>query len=90
MQNRLYYLHTYFVGPLSHSLTRYLSGNPLQCSCENMWIKLWLGLDETENQELQCIDEGGIKSLSRLAPAACGKCYPTAIELFTAHDHHTQ
>ncbi|XP_041914757.1 neurotrophic tyrosine kinase, receptor, type 2b isoform X1 [Alosa sapidissima] len=49
----------------------YLSGNPLQCSCENMWIKLWLGLDETENQELQCIDEGGIKSLSRLAPAAC-------------------
>ena len=67
---------TCFVGPTIR-LHRYLSGNPLQCSCENMWIKLWLGLDETENQELQCIDEEGIKSLSRLSPAACGKPYPT-------------
>ncbi|XP_028829402.1 neurotrophic tyrosine kinase, receptor, type 2b isoform X2 [Denticeps clupeoides] len=50
----------------------YLSGNPLQCSCKNMWIKLWLGLEETESQGLQCIeDEGGIKSLSRLSIPNC-------------------
>uniref|UniRef100_A0A8K9X0I4 Tyrosine-protein kinase receptor n=1 Tax=Oncorhynchus mykiss TaxID=8022 RepID=A0A8K9X0I4_ONCMY len=27
---------------------RILSGNPLHCSCENMWMKLWLG-EENEN-----------------------------------------
>uniref|UniRef100_A0A673C9N3 Tyrosine-protein kinase receptor n=1 Tax=Sphaeramia orbicularis TaxID=375764 RepID=A0A673C9N3_9TELE len=28
-----------------------LSGNPLHCSCENMWIKLWLG-EEADTQDL--------------------------------------
>ncbi|KAM6959396.1 BDNF/NT-3 growth factors receptor [Aplochiton taeniatus] len=48
-----------------------LSGNPLHCSCENMWIKLWLG-DEAEAQELKCIEEGGgRKPLSRLTLPTC-------------------
>ncbi|XP_063065757.1 neurotrophic tyrosine kinase, receptor, type 2b [Engraulis encrasicolus] len=50
----------------------YLSGNPLRCSCENMWIKMFLGTEETDNQELQCMgDEAGIMPLSRLAPKSC-------------------
>uniref|UniRef100_A0A8P4K506 Tyrosine-protein kinase receptor n=1 Tax=Dicentrarchus labrax TaxID=13489 RepID=A0A8P4K506_DICLA len=39
-----------------------LSGNPLHCSCENMWIKLWLG-EEADTQELHCIEDGGGRKL---------------------------
>ncbi|XP_035021381.1 neurotrophic tyrosine kinase, receptor, type 2a isoform X1 [Hippoglossus stenolepis] len=39
-----------------------LSGNPLHCSCENMWIKLWLG-EEADTQDLRCIEEGGERKL---------------------------
>ncbi len=50
-----------------------LSGNPLHCSCENMWIKLWLG-EEAENQDLRCIEDGGArKPLHRLSLPNCGK-----------------
>ncbi|XP_038161685.1 neurotrophic tyrosine kinase, receptor, type 2a isoform X11 [Cyprinodon tularosa] len=46
-----------------------LSGNPLHCSCENMWIKLWLG---EEAQDLRCIEDGGArKPLSRLTLPNC-------------------
>uniref|UniRef100_A0A4W5L3L3 Growth factor receptor NTRK leucine rich repeat C-terminal domain-containing protein n=1 Tax=Hucho hucho TaxID=62062 RepID=A0A4W5L3L3_9TELE len=49
-----------------------LSGNPLHCSCENMWMKLWLG-EEADAQELKCIEEGGgRKPLTRLNPPHCG------------------
>ncbi|XP_017551927.1 neurotrophic tyrosine kinase, receptor, type 2a isoform X1 [Pygocentrus nattereri] len=34
-----------------------LSGNPLQCSCENMWMKQWRG--EEAEAELLCVEEGG-------------------------------
>uniref|UniRef100_UPI0037E827E7 BDNF/NT-3 growth factors receptor n=1 Tax=Semicossyphus pulcher TaxID=241346 RepID=UPI0037E827E7 len=48
-----------------------LSGNPLHCSCENMWIKLWLG-EEADTQELRCIEDGGgRKLLSRLTLPNC-------------------
>ncbi|XP_029916856.1 BDNF/NT-3 growth factors receptor isoform X1 [Myripristis murdjan] len=48
-----------------------LSGNPLRCSCENMWIKLWLG-EEADIQELRCIEEGGgRKPLSKLTLPNC-------------------
>ncbi|KAM9394383.1 BDNF/NT-3 growth factors receptor [Pholidichthys leucotaenia] len=48
-----------------------LSGNPLHCSCENMWIKLWLG-EEADNQDLRCIEDGGArKLLSRLTLPSC-------------------
>ncbi|XP_022054784.1 neurotrophic tyrosine kinase, receptor, type 2a isoform X2 [Acanthochromis polyacanthus] len=48
-----------------------LSGNPLHCSCENMWIKLWLG-EEADTQELRCIEDGGArKLLSRLTLPNC-------------------
>lgn len=48
-----------------------LSGNPLHCSCENMWIKLWLG-EEADNQELRCTEDGGgRKLLSRLMLPNC-------------------
>ncbi|XP_061586225.1 neurotrophic tyrosine kinase, receptor, type 2a [Cololabis saira] len=39
-----------------------LSGNPLHCSCENMWIKLWLG-EEADTQDLRCIEDGGARKL---------------------------
>ncbi|XP_017269310.1 neurotrophic tyrosine kinase, receptor, type 2a isoform X2 [Kryptolebias marmoratus] len=39
-----------------------LSGNPLHCSCENMWIKLLLG-EEADTQELRCIEDGGARKL---------------------------
>ncbi|KAK5909840.1 hypothetical protein CesoFtcFv8_003733 [Champsocephalus esox] len=48
-----------------------LTGNPLHCSCENMWMKLWLG-EEADNQELRCIEDGGVrKLLSRLTLPNC-------------------
>ncbi|XP_062310218.1 neurotrophic tyrosine kinase, receptor, type 2a isoform X2 [Osmerus eperlanus] len=48
-----------------------LSGNPLRCSCDNMWMKLWLG-EEAEQQELQCIQEGGgRRPLTRLTLPGC-------------------
>ncbi|XP_073322137.1 BDNF/NT-3 growth factors receptor [Pagrus major] len=48
-----------------------LSGNPLHCSCENMWIKLWLG-EEADTQDLRCIEDGGArKMLSRLTLPNC-------------------
>ncbi|XP_036382236.1 neurotrophic tyrosine kinase, receptor, type 2a [Megalops cyprinoides] len=48
-----------------------LSGNPLQCSCENMWIRLWLG-EEADSQELRCTEVGGVRRpLSKLAPPGC-------------------
>ncbi|KAM6944160.1 BDNF/NT-3 growth factors receptor [Lycodopsis pacificus] len=48
-----------------------LTGNPLHCSCENMWIKLWLG-EEADTQELRCIEDGGRrKLLSRLILPNC-------------------
>uniref|UniRef100_H2TI00 Tyrosine-protein kinase receptor n=1 Tax=Takifugu rubripes TaxID=31033 RepID=H2TI00_TAKRU len=51
----------------------FLSGNPLHCSCENMWIKLWLG-EEADAQELRCIEDGGgRKLLSRLTLPNCGQ-----------------
>lgn len=48
-----------------------LSGNPLRCSCENMWIKLWLG-EEADTQDLRCVEDGGDrKLLSRLTLPKC-------------------
>ncbi|XP_077571097.1 BDNF/NT-3 growth factors receptor-like isoform X2 [Stigmatopora nigra] len=48
-----------------------LTGNPLHCSCENMWIKLWMG-EEADIQELRCIEEGGGRRLlSRLKLLNC-------------------
>uniref|UniRef100_A0A3B3ZEJ5 Tyrosine-protein kinase receptor n=1 Tax=Periophthalmus magnuspinnatus TaxID=409849 RepID=A0A3B3ZEJ5_9GOBI len=35
------------------------SGNPLDCVCENLWIKL-RPQEEMESQELRCFDEGGV------------------------------
>lgn len=52
-------------------LFRLLSGNPLQCACENIWIKVWL--DESERESLQCLQEGGrAEFLSGLTLPSCG------------------
>uniref|UniRef100_A0A3P8VXU2 Neurotrophic receptor tyrosine kinase 2 n=2 Tax=Cynoglossus semilaevis TaxID=244447 RepID=A0A3P8VXU2_CYNSE len=59
--------------PFKHLNISYLtlSGNPLHCSCENMWIKLWLG-EEADTQDLRCIEDGGArKLLSRLNLPYC-------------------
>ncbi|XP_018614952.1 BDNF/NT-3 growth factors receptor isoform X2 [Scleropages formosus] len=48
-----------------------LTGNRLRCSCENMWIRLWLG-DEADSQELRCLeDSGGEKPLLQFSPPNC-------------------
>ncbi|XP_029300823.1 LOW QUALITY PROTEIN: BDNF/NT-3 growth factors receptor-like [Cottoperca gobio] len=48
-----------------------LSGNPLDCVCENMWIKLRL-LEESDSPDLKCIDERGApKAFATLAPPDC-------------------
>ncbi|XP_057205108.1 BDNF/NT-3 growth factors receptor-like [Triplophysa rosa] len=50
--------------------TLLLSGNPLQCACENIWIKTWL--DESEREGLQCLQEGGeAEALSGLTLPSC-------------------
>ncbi|KAK2816201.1 hypothetical protein Q7C36_022472 [Tachysurus vachellii] len=38
--------------------TLLLAGNPLRCTCENIWIKSWLDLSERD--QLRCRQEGGI------------------------------
>ncbi|KAK7933806.1 hypothetical protein WMY93_004702 [Mugilogobius chulae] len=64
-----------------------LSGNPLHCSCENMWIKLTLG-EEADNQDLRCIEDGGVRRpLSRLSLPNC--VAPKITKLSDAiPDHH--
>uniref|UniRef100_A0A3P9LDE8 Tyrosine-protein kinase receptor n=1 Tax=Oryzias latipes TaxID=8090 RepID=A0A3P9LDE8_ORYLA len=57
-----------------------LSGNPLRCSCENMWIKLLLG-EEADIQELRCTEDGGArKLLSRLTLPNCGNPSKTSVK----------
>lgn len=56
-----------------------LSGNPLKCVCENMWIKLRLqeDIDSTESQELKCIDDKAVRrAISRFSPPDCGNVNP--------------
>ncbi|KAK9970208.1 hypothetical protein ABG768_026167 [Culter alburnus] len=46
-----------------------LAGNPLQCSCENVWLKQWRG---EEAEELLCVEEGGKRrALSMLTLPNC-------------------
>uniref|UniRef100_A0A8C5F874 Tyrosine-protein kinase receptor n=1 Tax=Gadus morhua TaxID=8049 RepID=A0A8C5F874_GADMO len=48
-----------------------LSGNPLRCSCDNMWMKLRLA-EEADAQEVRCLEDGGArKPLSRLGVPNC-------------------
>ncbi|XP_077944176.1 neurotrophic tyrosine kinase, receptor, type 2b [Gasterosteus aculeatus] len=48
-----------------------LSGNPLDCVCENIWIKLRL-LEETDSPDLTCIDDRGApKAFASLSPPDC-------------------
>lgn len=53
-----------------------LSGNPLDCVCENIWIKLRL-LEETDSPDLTCIDDRGApKAFASLSPPDCGNVKP--------------
>lgn len=53
-----------------------LSGNPLDCVCENMWIKLRL-LEDPDSQDLKCIDEREVpKAFATLTPPDCGNVKP--------------
>uniref|UniRef100_A0A672IBY4 Tyrosine-protein kinase receptor n=1 Tax=Salarias fasciatus TaxID=181472 RepID=A0A672IBY4_SALFA len=50
-----------------------LSGNPLDCTCENLWIKLRL-LEEPDSSELTCTDDRGVtRDFITLTPPDCGK-----------------
>ncbi|XP_023839265.1 BDNF/NT-3 growth factors receptor-like [Salvelinus sp. IW2-2015] len=70
-----------------------LSGNPLECVCENMWIKLRLqeDIDSTESQELKCIDDRAMKrAISRFSPPDCEapavEVSPTIIKMTEGSD----
>ncbi|KAL4609220.1 BDNF/NT-3 growth factors receptor-like [Arapaima gigas] len=48
-----------------------LSGNPLLCSCGNLWLKDFLG-NQADIQKLHCLEDGvGFRPLSQLAPPNC-------------------
>ncbi|XP_013861960.1 neurotrophic tyrosine kinase, receptor, type 2b [Austrofundulus limnaeus] len=48
-----------------------LSGNPLDCVCENLWIKLRLQ-EEMDSPELTCTEEsGGTRDFATLTPPDC-------------------
>ncbi|XP_041826680.1 neurotrophic tyrosine kinase, receptor, type 2b [Melanotaenia boesemani] len=47
-----------------------LSGNPLNCVCENLWVKLRLQ-EEIDGPELTCIDRGVTKDFATLSPPDC-------------------
>ncbi|XP_042250591.1 neurotrophic tyrosine kinase, receptor, type 2b isoform X3 [Thunnus maccoyii] len=54
---------------ITYSLLLY--GNPLDCVCENLWIKLRLQ-EEIENQDLKCIDDRGLsRAIATLTPPDC-------------------
>uniref|UniRef100_A0A665UZZ5 Tyrosine-protein kinase receptor n=1 Tax=Echeneis naucrates TaxID=173247 RepID=A0A665UZZ5_ECHNA len=56
-----------------------LSGNPLDCVCENFWIKLRLQ-EENDGQELKCLDERGeTKAFLTLTPPDCGNVNPKIV-----------
>lgn len=49
-----------------------LSGNPLDCVCENLWIKLRLQ-EDIDGPELTCTDERGeTRDFATLTPPDCG------------------
>ncbi|XP_026868024.1 neurotrophic tyrosine kinase, receptor, type 2a isoform X3 [Electrophorus electricus] len=49
-----------------------LSGNPLQCSCENVWMRQWRGEEGSDASDLLCAEEGGKRrALSRLNLPNC-------------------
>ncbi|XP_035235678.1 neurotrophic tyrosine kinase, receptor, type 2a isoform X2 [Anguilla anguilla] len=48
-----------------------LSGNPLRCGCENVWLRQWLG-EESEHQDLYCVEaDGRTWPLSKLSLPNC-------------------
>ncbi|XP_041667713.1 neurotrophic tyrosine kinase, receptor, type 2b isoform X2 [Cheilinus undulatus] len=56
---------------LNASLPLLLSGNPLDCVCENLWIKLRL-LEESDSPDLRCIDDRGVtQAFATLTPPDC-------------------
>ncbi|XP_034565512.1 neurotrophic tyrosine kinase, receptor, type 2b isoform X1 [Notolabrus celidotus] len=53
------------------SLPLVLYGNPLDCVCENLWIKLRL-LEDSENSDLRCMDERQVtQAFAMLTPPDC-------------------
>uniref|UniRef100_A0AAV2ISV2 Tyrosine-protein kinase receptor n=1 Tax=Knipowitschia caucasica TaxID=637954 RepID=A0AAV2ISV2_KNICA len=75
---------------LLNSYTLLLSGNPLDCVCENLWIKL-RPQEEVESQELKCIDEAGLShAFFTLTPPDCKiprvVVAPTTVTEMEGHD----
>lgn len=57
---------------LSLSSRLYLSGNPLECDCENLWIKSRI-LEDADSQDLSCTDDKGVsQAFITLMPPDCG------------------
>uniref|UniRef100_A0A8C5EVZ8 Tyrosine-protein kinase receptor n=1 Tax=Gouania willdenowi TaxID=441366 RepID=A0A8C5EVZ8_GOUWI len=56
-----------------------LYGNPLDCVCENLWIKLRI-LEEPQSPALKCLDERGIaRDFATLTPPECGNVIPKTV-----------
>lgn len=49
-----------------------LSGNPLDCVCENLWIKMRI-LEDADSQDLMCRDDKDVlQAFITLMPPDCG------------------
>lgn len=62
-----------------------LSGNPLDCVCENLWIKLRL-LEEADSSDLKCMDDRGrSQAFITLNPPDCGNVLLKQVTQTTWH-----
>uniref|UniRef100_A0A3B3V825 Tyrosine-protein kinase receptor n=1 Tax=Poecilia latipinna TaxID=48699 RepID=A0A3B3V825_9TELE len=63
-----------------------LSGNPLDCVCENLWIKLRLQ-EDIDGPELTCTDERGeTRDFATLTPPDCGNLSPKNVTVREGRD----
>lgn len=60
----------------SYFLRLILSGNPLDCVCENLWIKMRI-LEDADSQDLMCKDDKDtLQAFITLMPPDCGNVRP--------------
>uniref|UniRef100_A0A8C4ETD1 Tyrosine-protein kinase receptor n=1 Tax=Dicentrarchus labrax TaxID=13489 RepID=A0A8C4ETD1_DICLA len=86
-QNRLFDISENISNVAVFSFSRLiLSGNPLDCVCENLWIKQRL-LEEPDSQDLKCTDERGVsQAFISLTPPDCGNVNPKNVTKMQGSD----
>lgn len=71
-RNQDQFLVEFFTFSFFHFPRLFLSGNPLECNCENLWIKTRI-LEEADTQDLSCTDDKGVsQAFISLMPPDCG------------------